>query len=314
VHELVIEARGLTKRFGKVLALDHLDLEVPIGTCLGLVGESAAGKSVAMRLLAGLARPTFGSVTLAGVPLDSRRGLAARDRVGVLDQEPSFYDWMTGRELLAFTAELLGIGRTEAPARIEARLGWVGLADAADRKIDDYPLSMRQRLGIAQAVIGEPDVLLLDEPLGWLEAAGREEMLALLRGLRQSMTMVIATGDLDLAEAACDSVVVLDGGRAVMRASIPELLERVAASEYVIEVEPGSGLALDGLVARLGREAWVRKVRVVGGVLRVGIADEYRAGRELFPAVVATGLPIVAVRRERTDISTLVGQLRDVVQ
>src|SRR5439155_14449514 len=246
--------------------------------------------------------------------LASRRGLAARDRVGVLDQEPSFYDWMTGRELLAFTAELLGIGRTEAPARIEARLGWVGLADAADRKIDDYPLSMRQRLGIAQAVIGEPDVLLLDEPLGWLEAAGREEMLALLRGLRQSMTMVIATGDLDLAEAACDSVVVLDGGRAVMRASIPELLERVAASEYVIEVEPGSGLALGCLVARLGREAWVRKVRVVGGILRVGIADEVRAGRELFPAVVATGLPIVAVRRERTDISALVGQLRDVVQ
>ena len=128
------------------------------------------------------------------------------------------------------------------------------------------------------------------------------------------MTIVIATGDLDLAEAACDSVVVLDGGRAVMRASIPELLDRVAASEYVIEVEPGSGLALDGLVARLAREPWVRDVRLVGGVLRVGIADEDRASRELFPAVVATGLPIVAVRRERTDVSALVGQLRDALQ
>ena len=314
MHELVIEARALTKRFGKVLALDHVDLEVPIGTPLCIVGESGAGKSVVMRLLAGLARPTSGVVTLAGVPLDSRRGLAARSNLGVLDQEPSLYDWMTGRELLAFTADLIGIGRSEAPARIEATLGRVGLAEAADRKVDDYPLSLRQRLAIAQALVGEPDVLLLDEPLGWLDAAGRDEILALLRGLRGSVSMVNAAGDLDLAEAACDSVVVLDGGRAVMSATIAELVERVPASVYVIEVEPGPGLALDGLVARLGREPWVRKAAAAGGILRVAIADEGRARRELFPAVVATGLPIVALRRERTDVSALVGQLRDAVQ
>jgi ABC-2 type transport system ATP-binding protein len=314
VHELVIEARGLTKRFGQVLALDHLDLEVSRATCLGIVGESGAGKSVAMRLLAGLARPTSGEVTLAGVLVGSRRGLAARSKLGVLDQEPSLYDWMTGRELLAFTADLLGIGRSEAPIRIDATLDRVGLADAADRQIDDYPLSMRQRLGLAQALVGDPDVLLLDEPLGWLDASGRDEMLALLRGLRGTLTMVIATGDLGLAEATCDSVVVLDGGRALMRASIAELLERVASFVYVIEVEPGSGVALDGLVARLARERWVRRATLSGGILRVAIADEDRARRELFPAVVATGLPIVAVRRERTDVPALVGQLRDAVQ
>lgn len=314
VHELVIEARGLTKRFGRVLALDQLDLEVPHGTCLGLVGESGAGKSVVMRLLAGLARPTSGRVTFAGVPIDSRRGLAVRGKLGVLDQEPSLYDWMTARELLAFTAELLGIDRSEAPARIDSTLDRVGLADAADRKVDDYPLSLRQRLGIAQALVGEPDVLLLDEPLGWLDTPGREAMLALIGGFRGSTTMVIATGDLDLAETICDGVVVLDGGRALMRASIAELLERVAASVYVIEVEPGPGLALDGLVARLAREPWVRKAAVAGSILRVAIADEDRARRELFPAVVATGLPIVGLRRERTDVSALVTQLRDAIQ
>jgi ABC-2 type transport system ATP-binding protein len=314
VHELVIEARGLTRRVGKVLALDQLDLEVSRATALGLVGESGSGKSVAMRLLAGLARPTSGVVTLAGVPLGSRRGLAARSKLGVLDQEPSFYDWMTGRELLSFTAELLGIGRAEAPVRIDATLDRVGLAEAADRRIDDYPLSMRQRLGLAQALVGDPDVLLLDEPLGWLDPSGRDEMLAVLRGLRGTLTMVIATGDLDLAEATCDRVVVLDGGRAIVRASIAELLERVAPSTYVIEVEPGPGLALQGLVARLAREPWVRRATLAGGVLRVAIADEDRARRELFPAVVATGLSIVAVRRERTDVPALVGQLRDAIQ
>jgi ABC-2 type transport system ATP-binding protein len=314
VHELAIEARGLTKRFGKVLALDHLDLDVPTGTCLGLVGESGAGKSVAMRLLAGLARPTDGVVTLAGVPLASRRGLAARGKLGVLDQQPTFYEWMTGRELLAFTADLLGMPRPEQPARVEATLDRVGLADAADRKVDEYPLSLRQRLGFAQALVGEPEVLLLDEPLGWLDPSGRAEMLALLRGLRGSPTMVIATGELELAEAACDSVVILDAGEALLRASIGGLLERVPASVYVIEVEPGPGLALDGLVARLAREPWVRGATLAGGVLRVAIANDDRARRELFPAVVATGLPIVAVRREHTDVAALVGQLRDAVR
>ena len=220
MHELVIEVRGLTKRFGTVLALDHLDLDVPAGTCVGLVGGRGAGKSVAIRLLAGLTRPTSGVVTLAGVPLHSRRGLAARAKLGVLDQEPSLYDWMTGRELLAFTADLLGVNRSEAPALIEATLGRVGLADAADRRVQEYSLPLRQRLGLAQALVGRPEVLLLDEPLGWLDAAGREEILALLLGLRGSLTMVIATGELDLTEAACDSVVGLDAGRVVQRSAL----------------------------------------------------------------------------------------------
>jgi len=220
VHELVIEARGLTKRFGKVLALDHLDLEVPAGASVGLVGGRGAGKSVAIRLLAGLARPTSGEVTFAGVPLHSRRGLGARAKVGVLDQEPSLYDWMTGRELLAFAADLLGIGRSEAPARIEAALDRVGLTDAADRRVEEYSLPLRQRLGLAQALVGEPEVLLLDEPLGWLDTAGRDDVLALLQELRGSLTMVLATGDLDLAEAACDSVVMLDAGQVVPRGQV----------------------------------------------------------------------------------------------
>ena len=220
MHELVIEARGLTKRFGKVLALDHLDLEVPAGASVGLVGGRGAGKSVAIRLLAGLARPTSGEVTFAGVPLHSRRGLGARAKVGVLDQEPSLYDWMTGRELLAFAADLLGIGRSEAPARIEAALDRVGLTDAADRRVEEYSLPLRQRLGLAQALVGEPEVLLLDEPLGWLDTAGRDDVLALLQELRGSLTMVLATGDLDLAEAACDSVVMLDAGQVVPRGQV----------------------------------------------------------------------------------------------
>jgi ABC-2 type transport system ATP-binding protein len=314
VQELAIEAQLLTKRFGKVLALDRLDLKVPRGVCVGLVGESGAGKSVALRLLAGLARPTSGEVTLGGVRLGSRQALAARRRVGVLDQEPSLYDWMTGRELLAFVADLLGVGMSDAGPRIEKMLEQVGLAHAADRRIDDYPLPLRQRLGIAQALLGEPELLLLDEPLGWLEPAGRQDMLDLLRERRAWATMVIATAELELVEAVCDRVVVLDEGRVLAAPSTSDVLARAARGAYVIELEPGPGLALQGLLARLAREPWVRDAALLDGILRVVVADEDRAGRELLPAVVATGLQVQGVRRERPNITALLAELRGPIE
>ena len=232
----------------------------------------------------------------------------------MLDQEPSLYDWMTGRELLAFAADLLGVGRSDAGARVEAALEQVGLAHAADRRIDDCPLPLRQRLGIAQALVGEPDVLLLDEPLGWLDPPGRQEMVVLLGALRGSTTMVIATSELDLVEAVCDTVVVLDQGRVLARASTADVLALLTPGAYVIDLEPGPGLALGGLLARLAHEPWVRDVAALDGTLRVAVADEIRAGRELLPAVVATGLQVVGVRRERPDVAALLAQLRGPVE
>jgi ABC-2 type transport system ATP-binding protein len=253
-------------------------------------------------------------VTLAGVPPASRRGLDARGKLGVLDQEPSLYDWMTGRELLAFVAELLGIVRSEAPNRIEASLDEVGLTEAADRRIEEYPLPLRQRLGLAQALVGRPDVLLLDEPLGWLDPPGRAEMLALLRRLRGTLTIVVATVDLDLVETICDAVVVLDAGRTLADGRTPDVLNRLAPREWLIETEPGSGLALQGLLARLAWEPWVRSASAAGGTLRVAVSEEERPRRELLPAVIATGLPVVAVRRERPGVGTLVEQLRGLAE
>ena len=273
VHELVIEARGLTKRFGKVLALDHLDLEVPAGTCLGLVGERGAGKSVAIRLLAGLARPTSGVVTLAGVRLNSRGGLAGRAKLGVLDQEPSLYDWMTGRELLAFTGDLLGIARSEAPARIEATLGRLGLADAADRRVEEYSLPLRQRLGLAQALVGSPRVLLLDEPTSALDPAGRRTVRELLEELRARGHAVLLNSHLlSEVELVCDRVAIISRGRLVAEGSPAEL-----SRPRGVEVETASAVRLfegatredaPAIVARLVAEGeHVYGVRVLATTL-----------------------------------------------
>ena len=156
---LAIAARGLTKRFGSILALDHLDLEVPAGIVFGLLGPNGAGKTTTIRLLTGLARPTAGVATVAG--LDAGAGTAAfaevHRRVGILDQEPRFYGWMTGRELLVFVGRLLGLAGRELHSRADEVLRQVGLTEAADRRIGGYSSGMRQRLGSARRSSADRD-------------------------------------------------------------------------------------------------------------------------------------------------------------
>jgi ABC-2 type transport system ATP-binding protein len=304
-----IVTRGLTKRFGSVLALDGLDLEIPSGIVFGLLGPNGAGKTTAIRLLTGLARPTSGSATVAGVPVRFGDGLEARRRVGVLDQDPRFYGWMTGRELLAFVADLVGVPRADVALTVEETLERVGLSDAAARRISGYSGGMRQRLGIGQALIGEPDLLILDEPVSSLDPEGRRDLLALIGELRESATVVFSTHVLSDVERVCDRVAILDEGRLVIESSIEELLGRFAPPAYVIEADPGPGLALAGLVARLEREPWVGGVEVTGTTLRVTVTDDSRATRELLPAIVATGLSIASFRRERPSLEDVFLQL-----
>ena len=304
-----ITTRGLTKRFGKVLALDGLDLEIPRGIVFGLLGPNGAGKTTTIRLLTGLARPTDGSATVAGVPVRFGDGLEARRRVGVLDQDPRFYGWMTGRELLAFVADLVGVPRADVGARVAATLDRVGLTDAAGRRISGYSGGMRQRLGIGQALIGEPDLLILDEPVSSLDPEGRRDLLALIGDLRQSATVVFSTHVLSDVERVCDRVAILDQGQLVIESPIDELLGRFAPPVYIVEADPGPGLAIAGLAARLEREPWVGEVTVIGTTLRVAVTDEARATRELLPAIVATGVSIAAFRRKRPSLEDVVLQL-----
>jgi ABC-type multidrug transport system ATPase subunit len=311
VHDLELEAHGLTKRFGKVLALDDVDLRVSPRDSVAILGDAAAGKSTVLRCAAGLVRPSGGSIALGGVDPRSSKGLAVRRRLGYLGQEPGFYDWMTGGELLAFAAELLGVERREAPSRVDETLERVGLRGDRDRRIADYALPLRQRLGVAQALIGDPDLLLLDEPLGWLDPASRSELLELLVGLRGSRSMVIATSDVALAEMACERVVVLDRGRVLADSPTASLLDGVSSRDYVVETVSGAGLALAGLAARLSHEAWVAGLWAVDGTLRISVRDDVRADRELLPAVVATGVHVRALRRERPQVAAVVERLRD---
>src|SRR6187549_2202972 len=177
-----IRIRGLTKKYGDFTAVDKLDLTVRHGEVFGLLGPNGAGKTTTILMLLGLSEPTSGGTRV--LDLDpARNPVAVKRHVGYLPDNVGFYGGMTGRENLRYTAKLNGIGRTAAESRIDELLAEVRLTDAADHKAETYSRGMRQRLGIADALVKSPSVLILDEPTIAIDPAGVEELLALLKRL-----------------------------------------------------------------------------------------------------------------------------------
>ena len=231
-----IACHGLTKRYGAVLALDNLDLEVPNGSIFGFLGPNGAGKTTTLRILSSLAHASGGTATIEGVEVGD--GAANRaGRIGYLDQDPRFHGWMTGRELLELVGRLYGMSGAVLRQRVDEVLEMVGLADAARRTIGGYSGGMRQRLGLAQAVLNRPPVLLLDEPVSALDPEGRRDILEVIRGLGSRSTVLFSTHILNDVERVCDRVAILDHGRLVTSGPMEELLERYARPIYLVEPE-----------------------------------------------------------------------------
>ena len=299
-----VACRGLTKRFGGtagVTAVDGLDLDVPAGSVFGLLGPNGAGKTTTLRLITGLARPTGGTVTIDGRPVTAE-GSGDRAGIGVLDQDPRYYGWMSGLELVDLAGRLQGLSATEARARATETLGLVGLTDAARRRIGGYSGGMRQRLGIAQALVGRPRLLILDEPVSSLDPEGRRDLLALIADLRGNATVIFSSHVLADIERICDRVGIMAGGRLVTEGPLGDLLGRYALPLYRIEPEPGQDRALAELATTLGAVPWVDGVTTGDGRLIVSVSDEAAASAELLPAIVAAGLRLAAFERVRPSL------------
>jgi ABC-2 type transport system ATP-binding protein len=287
-----IEARGLSKRYGDVTALDALDLTVPTGSVFGFLGPNGAGKTTTLRLLTGLGRPTSGSASVAGVPV-STAGLELARRIGYLGQDPRFYGWMTGRELLELAGRSYGLDRSTLRSRVDEVLETIGLTEAGRRRIGGYSGGMRQRLGVGQAILAKPPVLFLDEPVSALDPAGRRDVLGLIGSLRGTATILMSTHILNDIERVCDRVAIIDRGRLVTEAAIDDLLARHARP--ILELEPETGQdALDGrLVGTLRAVPWVCDVRIEDGVVRVVVSEPEVAKAEALALVAGSGVGMV---------------------
>jgi len=296
-----VRARGLTKRFGAVLALDSLDLDVPRGSIFGLLGPNGAGKTTTIRILTGLARASGGSASVAGVDVADERP-EVRRRMGYVDQDPRFYGWMKGRELLELSARLAGIEGPEVRSRVAETLKRTGLADAGERRIGAYSGGMRQRLGIAQAVIHEPDLLILDEPVSSLDPEGRRDLLELIEGLRGNATVIVSTHVLADVERICDRVAILDRGRLVTEGPLADLLEAHARPIFELVPAPGQGESVTGLATSLRAAPWATGADVAAGTIRVTVSDAAAAAREILPIVVESGVVLVSFEQARPTL------------
>jgi ABC-2 type transport system ATP-binding protein len=220
----VIEARGLTKDYGNLVAVDHLDLEIEAGEIFGLLGPNGAGKTTTILMLLGLSEPTAGEVRVLGLD-PTRDPLTVKRRVGYLPDEAGFYGAMTGRENLRYTARLNGIPKAIAESIIEEVLEQVGLTDRADDRAETYSRGMRQRLGIADALVKEPPILVLDEPTTAIDPIGVSEILDLIRALARDrgIAILLASHLLDQVQVVCHRVGIFHAGRLIGQGTVGEL-------------------------------------------------------------------------------------------
>jgi ABC-2 type transport system ATP-binding protein len=227
VDGALVRTRDLTKRYGEVLAVDRLSFEVRPGEIYGLLGPNGAGKTTTILMLLGLAEPTSGEARVVGLD-PTRQPLEVKRRVGYLPDAVGFYSRLTGRENLRFTGELNGLEAGEAEPAISALLEQVGLAPVADNRVETYSRGMLQRLGIADALVRDPRILILDEPTTAIDPAGVADLLGLIRALvnERGLAVLLSSHLLEQVERLCDRAGIFSRGRLVAEGTIPELADR----------------------------------------------------------------------------------------
>jgi ABC-2 type transport system ATP-binding protein len=291
----VIMTRGLTKRYGRVVAVEDLNLEVEEGEVFGLLGPNGSGKTTTILMLLGLTEPTSGEARVLGLD-PMREPLKVKAKVGYLPDQVGFYGELTAWENLRYTTRLLGLPEAEAKARIEEVLRRMGLWEVRDRRVSAFSRGMRQRLGLAEVLLKRPKVAILDEPTLGLDPEAAREFLDLIKGLKaEGITVLLSSHLLHQVQEICDRVGLFHKGRLALLGRVEELSARVLGGGYEILVEASPGLK-EAFQAVEG----VGRVEAEGGRYRVLATRDVRA--ELARIAVAQGeLLALALRRPSLD-------------
>lgn len=251
-NDLVIETKGLTKRYGQVTAVNDLNLQVQHGEVFGLLGPNGSGKTTTILMLLGLTEPTGGAVRVLGLD-PARQPLSVKARVGYMPDQVGFYDDLTARENLAYIARLNGLPRAEAQRRIEAAIARVGLSEVIDRRVGTFSRGMRQRLGVADVLIKQPELIIMDEPTRGLDPEGAREFLEIIRSLKHDgITVLLSSHLLHQVQAVCDRVGLFHRGRMALQGTVDELARRMLGTAYRVHLQAeGPAVILENALLRV---------------------------------------------------------------
>ena len=288
-NEFVIHTRKLSKSFRSLKALDSLDLNVQRNSIFGFLGPNGAGKTTAMKLFLGLLRPSSGQAEIFGKDIQ-KESIAIRSRVGYLPQNPRFHEHKTARQVLRYAASFYFKGpKSKIEARVDQTLGMVGLEDKADFRVKGFSGGELQRLGIAQAQVHHPDLLILDEPAAALDPMGRRDVLRVMERLRKHTTILFSTHILNDVQRISDSVAILKKGELIAQGAIEDLLHGNGEMVYSIKLKGNTRQAHDRTI----NVPWVSSIESNPNhdsvEWLVSVNDRERAETQLLPLILSTG-------------------------
>ena len=301
----VIQTRGLSKAYPEVVALNSLDLGVPKNSIFAFLGPNGAGKTTTIKLLLGLIKPTSGSGIIFGKDI-VRDSVDIRVNVGYLPQDFRFYEHMTSRQTLDYTAKFFFKGpQAEIDKRVNEMLELVGLSDKADRPIKGFSGGERQRLGIAQAEVNYPDLLILDEPAASLDPQGRRDVLAVMSRIRKYATIFYCTHILDDVQRVSDQVAIVNHGELITQAPIEELLKGTGDVVYRVTLRGDAAAAF----AKVKEQSWISGIESTEAgdqtVWEISVTDIAAAEDQLMTLLVSSGLRVSDFGRKESTLEDI---------
>jgi ABC-2 type transport system ATP-binding protein len=304
-NDFVISTEGLSKSFGEIHALKSLNLRVPQKSIFAFLGPNGAGKTTTIKLLLGLLKPTSGGGKILGMDI-LRDSVDIRARIGYLPQDARFYEHMTARQMLEYTAKFFYRGpKAEIDKRVDEMIELVGLEGKADRPIKGFSGGERQRLGIAQAEVNYPDLLILDEPAASLDPQGRRDVLEVMSRLRKYATIFYCTHILDDAQRVSDQVAIVNQSELITQTSIEDLLAGTGDLVYSVTLKGDTQSAYTKVI----QQPWVSGIEASQNgkqsTWQVSVTDEAAAEDKLMGLLVSGGLKVSNFSRKEKNLEDI---------
>ncbi|MDV2686006.1 ABC transporter ATP-binding protein [Alkalihalophilus lindianensis] len=291
------QVEQLTKKFGETTVVDRVSFSLEEGRCVALLGPNGAGKTTTLKMLTQLLKPTNGTIQMDGY----EQNADLRAKIGYLPQYPIFHNWMSGKEFLEYVGKLTHLTPTEAKMRASELLEMMGLADAANRRIGKYSGGMKQRLGIAQAIIHRPKLLLLDEPVSALDPFGRREVLELIRELKKDTTILFSTHVLNDAEEVSDDIIIINQGEIKVADRLHTLQEQHQQPMISLQTKT----PIQPLIKEWEDWNGVTEIICEEYVAKVVVTEMEAVKKKMLADIVAKDIPLIAFEVQKSSLEDL---------